>query len=93
MNNYELLYIIQNDIEDEQKSAIVDKYKALVESLGGVVDSIDKWGTKKFAFTIDFKNEGYYVLMNFQADANAPAEIERKMKIDDAIMRTMLLRK
>lgn len=93
MNNYEILYIIQNDIEDDAKAKIVDKYKELIESLGGVVDSVDKWGTKKFAYTMDYKNEGYYVLMNFQAEAAAPAEIERKMKIDDAVMRSMILRK
>lgn len=93
MNNYELLYIIQNELEDDAKAAVVDKYSALVESLGGVVDSVDKWGTKKFAYTIDFKNEGYYVLMNFKAEAIVPAELERKMRIDDAIVRSMLLRK
>ena len=93
MNNYEILYIIQNELEDDAKASVVDKYKELVESLGGVVDSVDKWGTKKFAYTMDYKNEGYYVLMNFQADATAPAEIERKMKIDDAVMRSMILRK
>jgi len=93
MNNYELLYIIQNELEDDAKAAVVDKYSALVESLGGVVDSVDKWGTKKFAYTIDFKNEGYYVLMNFKAVATVPAELERKMRIDDAIVRSMLLRK
>ena len=93
MNNYEILYIIQNDIEDDAKAKVVDKYKELIESLGGVVDSVDKWGTKKFAYTMDYKNEGYYVLMNFQAEAAAPAEIERKMKIDDAVMRSMILRK
>lgn len=93
MNNYELLYIIHNELEDDAKAAVVDKYSALVERLGGVVDSVDKWGTKKFAYTIDFKNEGYYVLMNFKAEATVPAELERKMRIDDAIVRSMLLRK
>ena len=93
MNNYEILYIIKNDLEDDAKAAVVDKYSALVEKLGGSVDSVDKWGTKKFAYTIDFKNEGYYVLMNFKADAAAPAEIDRLMNIDDAVMRHMVVRK
>ena len=93
MNNYEILYIIKNDLEDDAKVAVVDKYTALVEKLGGSVDSVDKWGTKKFAYTIDFKNEGYYVLMNIKAEASAPAEIDRLMNIDDKVLRHMIVRK
>ena len=62
MNKYEMLYIIQNDVDDEVKNKIVEKYSKLVESLNGTVESVDKWGTKKYAYKINFKSEGYYVL-------------------------------
>lgn len=95
MNKYEILYIIQNDIEDDQKTAIVDKFSALVESLGGTVDSVDIWGTKKFAYTIaNTMTEGYYVLMNITAQDNeTAAEIDRNMRNDEKVIRCMIIRK
>ena len=93
MNKYEILYIIDNDVDDNEKAALVDRFSDLVVKLGGTVDGIDKWGTRKYAYPINDKNEGYYVLMNFPAGAAAPAEIDRQMKITDAIVRQMIIRK
>ena len=81
MNKYEILYIIDNDVDDNEKAALVDRFSDLVVKLGGTVDGIDKWGTRKYAYPINDKNEGYYVLMNFTAGAAAPAEIDRQMII------------
>lgn len=92
MNKYQLLYIIDNGLVDEEKNNVVDKFSALIESLGGTVEAIDKWGTKKLAYEIDGKTEGYYVLVKFTANAEVPAEIERQMKINDAIVRQMITR-
>lgn len=92
MNKYQLLYIIDNGMADEEKNAVTEKFSALIESLGGTVDAIDKWGTKKFAYEIDGKTEGYYVLVKFTAAATVPAEIDRQMKINDAIVRQMITR-
>lgn len=93
MNKYEILYIIQNGIDDDQKSSTVEKYSKLVETLNGKVESVDKWGTKKYAYPIDYKNEGYYVLMNFKADDTVPAEIRRQMGNDENVVREMIIRK
>ena len=90
MKNYEILYIIKNDIADDQKDAIIEKYSALVTSNGGTVEKIDKWGTKKFAYPINYITEGYYVLMAFTADTSIPAGIERQMRISDDIIRNMI---
>jgi len=92
MNKYQLLYIIDNGIAEESKNELVDKFSALIESLGGMVDTVDKWGTKKLAYEINGKTEGYYVLVKFSADADAPAEIDRQMKINDNIIRQMITR-
>ena len=91
MNKYEILYIIDNDVSEEDKAALVDRFSDLVVKLGGTVDGIDKWGTRKYAYPINDKNEGYYVLMNFTAGRDA--EIDRQMKITDAIVRQMIIRK
>lgn len=92
MNKYQLLYIIDNGIGDEEKQTVIDKFSALVESLGGTVDAIDKWGVRKYAYPINYKNEGYYVLMKFTSDGTAPAEIDRQMRISDQIVRQMITR-
>ena len=92
MNKYQLLYIIDNGIADEAKQEIVDKFSALIESLGGAVETIDKWGAKKLAYEIDGKTEGYYVLVKFSANADVPAEIDRQMKISDDVVRQMITR-
>ena len=57
MNKYEILYIIQNDVDDEVKNKTIEKYSKLIESLNGTVESIDKWGTKKYAYKINFKSD------------------------------------
>ena len=92
MNKYEMLYIIQNDVDDEVKNKIVEKYSKLVESLNGTVESVDKWGTKKYAYKINFKSEGYYVLMNFTAADTVPQELSRQLGNDENVVREMIIR-
>lgn len=72
MNKYELLYIIDNELEAEAKDALIAKFSDIVVNDGGSVETIDKWGTKKLAYPINFKNEGFYVLMNFTAKPEVP---------------------
>ena len=93
MNKYELLYIIDNDLSEEAKQAVIDRLSAVVTSAGVEVVSLDKWGTRKYAYTIDFKSEGYYVLMTFTAPATVPAELTRLSRIMDEIVRIMIIRK
>ena len=92
MNKYEILYIIRAGIEDDQKNAVVEKYEALSNSLGTVID-IDKWGIRKFAYVMDKQTEGYYVLMNVECSVEARDEIDRQMGIDDNVMRSMFIKK
>lgn len=93
MNKYEVLYIIKSGTEEQVIEAQVEKYSALVTMNGGEVESVNKWGTKKFAYEIDGKNDGYYVLMTFTASPDLPQEIERQMKISDEVVRCMIVRK
>ncbi len=90
MKSYEVLYIIKANAADEAKEAIVEKFSALVTSLNGTVDTVDKWGMKKFAYPINYMNEGYYVLMAFTAEETVPAEISRQMRITDDVIRHMI---
>jgi small subunit ribosomal protein S6 len=93
MNNYEVLYILDNGISDEAKEAAVAKYENVVTSSGGTVDKTDKWGAKRLAYPINFKNDGYYVLMTFAAAAELPKELERQMRISDEVIRFMVIRR
>lgn len=90
MNKYQLLFIIDNDIEDEAKDAVIDKFSNLIAELGGTVGMLDKWGNRKYAYPINFKNEGYYVLMQFEATPDVPAEVDRQMRINDNVVRQLI---
>ena len=92
MNSYELLYIIDNDLSDEGKEAIVNKINAVVTDNGGTVDGIDKWGTRKLAYAINYKTEGYYVLTTFAAASELPRELERNLNNDEGILRFLVVR-
>ena len=93
MNSYELLYILNNDLADEAKDAVIEKLNAVVTGNGGTVDNVDKWGTRRLAYPINYKNEGYYVLVNFTAGATLPDELERVMRITDAVVRFMIVKR
>ena len=94
MSKYEMLYIINNDASEEAKQAVIDKMESIVTSNGGTVENIDKWGTKKFAYTLqDYSTEGYYVLINFEADATVPALLNRQVQIMDNAKRCMIIKK
>ena len=93
MNKYEMLYIIANEISDEAKEATIAKFEKIVTDNGGSVEKIDTWGTKKLAYPINYKAEGYYVFYNFESEANFPAELERIVKITDGVLRVMVIKK
>lgn len=93
MNKYEILYVIDAQLSDEDIAANITKFEDLVKKFKGNVLNVDKWGKKTLAYPIDYKTEGYYVLMDFESEPDFPVEIERVMKISEPIMRYMVVRK
>ena len=93
MNKYEILYIVENSLDVEAKAAVCEKFENAVVALGGTVANVDKWGTKKFAYPIDYKTEGYYVLMNVTCSKEAQAELDRYMRNDENVVRQMIIKK
>ena len=93
MNSYELLYILNNELADEAKEQVIEKLNGVVTANGGTIDQVDKWGTRRLAYPINYKNEGYYVLVNFTAPATLPDELERVMRITDSVIRFMIVKK
>lgn len=93
MNRYELLTIIAGNLTDEQKEATVNKYLQLIEKNEGKVQVVNKWGMKKLAYPINYKREGYYVLIEFDSAAALPKKIDEMMRIDENIMRSLCIKK
>lgn len=90
MKKYEMLYILDNAIADEAKESIIAKFEQLVKDNGGVVESSDKWGTKKLAYLIDDKSEGYYVLLTFESEPSFIKELDRVAGITENVMRRLV---
>ena len=93
MTNYEVLYIISPSVTEEAREALVNKFKAYIESAEGTVAGIDKWGLKKLAYPIAFKSEGFYVLMNYACKPETSKAMECLMHITDGILRAIVVRK
>ncbi|MBR1971180.1 MAG: 30S ribosomal protein S6 [Clostridia bacterium] len=89
MNKYELLYIIDRDVADENRAAAMKMVEDTIVSFGGNVAEVDVWGMRKFAYPINYKTEGYYVLLAFEADPSSIKELERRMRVNDAFVRFM----
>lgn len=90
MRDYEVLYIIDSTLEEEAIKAAVEKFSGIVTANGGTVQSVDEWGRRRLAYPIDYKTEGYYVLMYFNSAPEFPTELERNFKISDEILRYMV---
>ncbi len=90
MKNYELVYVLRPVIEDEAKDAVLDKVKAIIEASGEVV-AVDVWGVKKLAYEIQKLREGFYVLVTFKATVDVPKELDRNLKINDNVIRHMVI--
>lgn len=91
--NYELLYIVDGRKSEEEKKTLVEKVNALIAKNGGNVTKVEEWGMKKFAYPINYTNEGYYVLTNFEAPVTTPKAICSTLNITDGIMRQMCIQK
>ncbi len=93
MKAYELLYIVDTGVTDEKREELIAKVKSLVENNKGEAEEPEKWGVRKYAYPINYKNEGYYVLMNFKADVNVPKVLDAQLRITDGIVRHMIVSK
>jgi small subunit ribosomal protein S6 len=92
VNKYETLFIINSNQGEEEITALVEKFKSLIES-AGQVENVDLWGKRRLAYPINDLNEGYYVLINFNAETSFIQELERVFKITDGIMRALVIKK
>ena len=92
MNKYELAVVVSAKIEDEERAAVVDKCKALIERFGGTITNADDWGKKRLAYEIQKMKEGFYYFIQFEAESSAPAEIESRIRIMDNVLRYLVVK-
>ena len=89
-DNYEVVYIIDPNQGEEAVAATVEKFKTLAEQHSSAVE-VEEWGKRRLAYAIDYKTEGYYVLMSFSSDPSFPKELDRVLGITDGILRSMIV--
>lgn len=90
--NYELIYIIDTVVAEEERKAIIERFNELIKQNNGEVTKVDEWGKRRLAYAINDKMEGYYVLVNFSADSLLPKELERNLEINEQVMRYLITR-
>ena len=88
--NYEVVFILNPNLDEEATAAMVAKFKTLAEQNGSAVE-VEEWGSRKLAYPINYKTEGYYVLMSFTSDPSFPKELDRVLRITDGIMRSLIV--
>ncbi len=88
--NYEVVYILDPNLTEDATAALVEKFKTLVESKG-TLGEVNEWGKRRLAYPINDLNEGYYVLMTFTATPDLPAELDRQLRINDSVMRSIIV--
>ena len=93
MNKYELAVVVSAKLEDDERAATIERVKEYITRFGGTVTNVDEWGKKRLAYEIQKMHEGFYYFIQFEADAQCPAEVERHVRIMDNVLRYLVVRK
>ena len=93
MNKYELALVVSAKIEDDARTATVEKAKEYITRAGGTVTEVEDWGKKRLAYEVQKMNEGYYYFIQFEAASTVPAAVEQDVRIMDNVLRFLCVRK
>ncbi|PPL14369.1 MULTISPECIES: 30S ribosomal protein S6 [Microterricola] len=92
MNQYELMVILDPEIDERTVAPSLDKFLNVVRNDGGTIDKVDIWGRRRLAYEINKKTEGIYAVVDFTAEPATTTELDRQLKLSEAVMRTKVLR-
>ena len=92
INKYETIFVLDVNMGDEQLEAMSNKFQELIAA-NGEIESVDVWGKRRLAYPINYKTEGYYVLVNFSSKPEFPKELERVYGITEGVLREIVVRK
>lgn len=90
MKKYETLFVLNPNLDEEAISANIEKFKGVIEQ-DGKVTNVDEWGKRRLAYEINDMTEGYYVLINFDANPELPKELDRIFRISDSVLRHLII--
>lgn len=89
---YEFMYILDGVLSEDQIEDLVGRISKYITENGGDIVEADEWGMRQLAYPIENRNNGYYVSMHFNASADLPAKLERTLRIEERVLRFMVLR-
>ena len=93
MNRYEMIYIIDTGLEEAARKELIEWVSSLIEKNGGEIEKVDEtWGKRRLAYAIDYKTEGWYVLVTFKAPVELPRELERNLQINESVLRYLVVK-
>lgn len=92
MRKYETIFILHPSLDEEAVKANIEKFKGVIENGGGTIENVDFWGKRKLAYEITKVNEGFYTLINFEANTELPKELDRVFRITDGVIRHIVVK-
>jgi small subunit ribosomal protein S6 len=92
MRVYEELFILKPDATEEEVDGVNGQIETVIKQAGGSIDKIDKWGVRRLAYRVAKRSEGYYVLIQFRCDAQTVREVERRLRVTDAVIKYLTVR-
>ena len=92
MNKYDMVLILKSNAEDEERQQVLDRLLEAIRE-NGTVGEIDDWGIRKLAYEINYNKEGYYYVVNYEAEPTVVAEVERRARILDQVLRYLTVKK
>lgn len=92
MNKYELAVVLSAKLEDDERTAALEKVKGYITRFGGTVTDVDEWGKKKLAYEIQKMKEGFYYFIQFDGDSTTPNELESRIRIMEPVIRYLCVR-
>ena len=92
MRKYETIFILHPSFDEEAVKANIEKFQGVIENGGGKVENVDFWGKRKLAYEINKVNEGYYTLINLEANPELPKELDRVFRITDGVIRHIIVK-
>ncbi len=93
MRSYEMMMILNSQLDEEAIEAILEKATSIIISKNGEITKVEKWGKRRLAYEVKGTTEGFYVVIEFVADNEATVEVERVLKITEEVLRFLLVRK
>ena len=92
MNKYECLYVIVPELNEEETKSVIEKFNGVITANGGMIENVDEWGKRRLAYPVKKFTDGFFTLVNFEAAPAEIKEIDRVLKINDEILRHMIVK-